>query len=147
MANLPRPAGAGLFQRMPPLVMAATGFVDNSELAFPIGANAITVAARVDSSPILVAGLNSFMVMVQCNGSFTLSFSHCNPLTDAILTTHTMQAGLAGGVLQLVTIGAFSTNTATTNTTGHVFHTMRLGLQGVAADRTLTSILMFLGTR
>jgi len=147
MANLPRPAGGGIFQRMQPLVLAGTGWLDNTELGFPLGAGAITSAARIDSNPILVAGLNSFMVMSQLDGAYNVLFSHCDPFTDAILTTHSIVNALGGGVLNITTIGAFSTNTALTNTTGHVFYVIRLALQGNGANRTLTSIRLWLGTR
>ena len=147
MPSLPRCAGAGLFQRMQPLTMAGTGFLDNTELGFPVGAGAITVAARVDSNAILVAGLNGFMIVVQLTGAFDVFVSHCDPFTDAIITTHQIANALAGGINQVLTIGAFGTTTAVTNTTGHVWHTMRLGLQGDVANQTLTSIRLWLGTR
>jgi len=145
----PRHAGNSLFQLMQPLVLAGTAWVDNTELGFSTAAGAIPeqLAGRADSNPILVAGFNSFMVMVQLDGAFNLLFLHCDPFSDVLLTIHQIVTAAAGGVLQIITFGAFSTNGIPTNTTGHVFHTIRLGLQGNGAARTLVSIRMWIGTR
>lgn len=144
MPNLPLCAGAAAFQRVAPLSMAGAGFAGNTELGFPTGAGAITSAARVDSNPILVAGLNSFLFSVECTNLFNVFYSHCNPLTDAILRTFTLIMGTVG--LNVLTLGAFETDPATF-TTGNVFHTIRLGLQGDGANETLVSARLWLGMR
>jgi hypothetical protein len=144
MPIIPRLAGAGYCQQISPLVLAGTGWMDNTELGFSVAANAITVAARVDSNPILVAGFNDFMVIAELSGAWNLSFSHCDPTTNAILFTASVAAAIPGPGLQLRTFGAFSAAAAGA---AHVWWVLRVGLQGNVADRTLTSIRMWCGTR
>lgn len=144
MPIIPRLAGAAYCQQIQPLVLAGTGWMDNTELGFSVAANAITLAVRVDSNPILVAGFNSFMVIAELSGAWNLSYSHCDPSTNVVLFTVLVAAAIPGPGLQLRTFGAFSAAAAGA---AQVWYVLRVGLQGNAADRTLTSIRMWTGTR
>jgi len=146
MPIIPRLAGGSYFCQAQPLVLAGSGWLDNTELGFSVAANAITVAGRIDSNPILVAGFNSFMVIATLSGNYDISVSHCNPTTNAILTTHSLRVAVAGAPAVPTTFGAFSVGNVV-NTVGMVWFVWRLGLQGNAADRTLTDIRVWCGTR
>ncbi len=147
MPIIPRLAGGAFFQQIQPLFLAGTAYLDNTELGFPTGANAITLAARVDSNPILVAGFNSFMVIATLSGNYDISVSHCDPTTNAILVNVPLRTAVPGAPAIPTAFGAFSVGNLTTATQGQVWMVWRLGLQGNAANRTLTDIRVWCGTR
>jgi hypothetical protein len=144
----PRLAGAGYPYIARPLVLAGTGYLDNAELGFSTAANAITAAVPVNSNAILVSGFNGFMVVADLSGNYNISLIHCDPTTDAVLTTLALRAAVPGaGSATLPTqFGAFSVGSIA-STVSNVFMVIRLQLQGNGADRTLTAIRMWCGTR
>jgi hypothetical protein len=146
MPTIPRIAGAAYTQQISPLVLAGTGYLDNTELGFSTAANGITVGARVDSNPIMVAGFNGFMVIANLSGNYDITVSHCDPTTSAILTTHSLRVAVPGAAVLPTTFGAFSVGNVV-NTVGMVWWVWRIGLQGNGADRTLTDIRVWCGTR
>lgn len=146
MPNIPQLAGAAYFQQISPLMLAGLGYMTNAELGFPTAANGITSAARVDSNPILAAGLNSFMVIANLSGNYNILVSHCDPTTNVILTTHSLRVAVPGPAAVPTTFGAFSQGNVVV-TTGMVWMVWKLGLQGNGADRTLTDIRVWCGTR
>lgn len=146
MPIIPRMAGAGYCQQISPLVLAGTGWLDNTELGFSLAANAIISAGRTDSNPIMAAGFNSFMVIANLSGAYDITVSHCDPTTSAILTTHSLRVAVPGAAALPTMFGAFATG-STVNTTGHVWWVWRIGLQGNAANRTLSDIRVWCGTR
>ena len=146
MPTIPRLGNAAYSQQCQPLVLAGTGYLDNTELGFSTAAGAITAAAPVDSNAILVAGFNSFMVIANLSGAYDISVSHCDPTTDVILTTHSLRVAVPGAAALPTTFGAFSVGNVV-NVSGHVWYVWRLRLQGNGADRTLTNIRVWCGTR
>jgi len=146
--TIPRLAGGSYFTQIKPLFLAGTGYLDNAELGFSTAAGGITTAAPVDSNAILVAGFNSFMVIADLSGAYNILVSHCDPTTDVILTTHSLRVAVpgTGSTTTPTQFGAFAVGSVV-NTTGHVWMVWRLRLQGNAADRTLTTIRVWCGTR
>lgn len=144
----PRLAGAGYPTIQQPLFLAATAYLDNTELGFPTGAGAITAAAFVSSNPILVSGWNEFMVIANLSGNYNIDFQHCDPTNDTALVAVAVRNAVPGAASATIptNFGAFSVGTAASSV-AHVFMVIRLRLQGSGADRTLTDIRMWCGTR
>ncbi len=144
----PRMAGGGFFDIAQPLFLAGTGWVDNLELGFPTGANAIPASpATVSSNALLVSGLNSFMFLANLSGDYNILVSHCDPTTDVALITQQVRAGIPGAASTTnpTTMGAFSSGPG--YGLGHVWMVIRVVLSGSGAARTLTDIRMWCGTR
>jgi len=144
----PRLAGGAYVCQAQPLFLAGAAYLDNLELGFPTGANAIPAApANVASNAILVSGFNSFMFIADLSGAYDIFVSHCDPTTDAALTTEQVRAGVpgTGSTTAPTTMGAFSSGPG--YGLGHVWMVIRVVLRGNGAARTLTTIRMWCGTR
>lgn len=128
------------------LMLAAAGLVTDTEF-FTTMPQTVAVGTPFQTNPILVAGFNSFQVILNTNagaGNYTVTLQHCNPADQTVLTTFNILSAVAVGGLAVGTFGAG--NTAALGG-GQVFISYRLLFTAAVASVVFARAFLFFGVR
>lgn len=128
------------------------GYMPNDSFGFPATPFVVAALASATSDPILVAGWDSFMLIVDftTGGGGTSDFRYqiLDPETQALIIERTIAVGVAGPAVTLMTFGASST-TAPAATRGDTWFLMALRFTAAAAGfpATYNSVRLWCGVR
>jgi hypothetical protein len=137
--------GAGLScRRLKPFMLAGAGWMDNLDLELPTTIGAFLVL----SNPILVAGFNSFMLVMEVAVSVVIcAVWHCDPQSYAPLGDALTIGSVNAGVADAMAFGAFSP-AAGEDTAGMDWYVIRIAaLANSPPDATLVYAQLFGGRR
>lgn len=124
------------------------GYALNTELGFAAPPFVVTAGTSVDSDPILVAGYNNFMLLLNISnagGSVTASYVIDDPPTQAQIVARQIAAGLPAGI-SISSFGAYGTAVSVTFR-GDVFHTITLRIAAVTSNQTINDVRLWAGVR
>jgi hypothetical protein len=119
-----------------PQNLIGLGYMRNNSFGFPGTPFVVPALGTVTSEPLMVAGWDNFMLVVDftTGGGGTSDFRYqiLDPESQALLVERTIAVGVAGPAVTLMTFGASGT-TAAVATRGDAFYLMALRFTASAA--------------
>jgi len=135
-----------------PQNLIGIGYLRNNSFGFPGTPFVIAALGSATCDPIMVAGWDNFMLVVDFTtgggGTLDMRYQVLDPESQALLIERTVAVGIAGPAVTLATFGASST-TAPVATRGDTWYLMALRFTAAAAGfpATINTVRLWCGVR